>query len=144
MLNLYSDPGLAETYVPYPLSGGNASQSGQSLIFDAATNVDAISLPDSNADFIDRIALAGQYHISVNVANYASGDGRAKLCLGAYASLGITGDGWSTPVPITAGTVRTKTLGLFGISTGATFDIVPDPETITEENPGGEAVRITT
>lgn len=132
-LNLYSDPALAATYVPF---GSGITQDGSSLIFDAALNTHAMSLPDSNADFIDRIALGGQYHISVHVSGYDSGDARAKLCLGGYVQLGITGDGWSDPVPITAGTIRNKTLGLFGQSGGTTLTISPD------EN--GEAIRITT
>lgn len=131
-MNLYSDPGLEANYVAF---GSGITQDGNSLVFDNALSSHAISLPDGNSDFIDRIALAGQYHISVHVSGYSSGDARAKLCLGGYAQLGITGDGWSAPVLITAGTARTKTLGLFGIS-GTSLTICPD------EN--GEAIRITT
>ena len=135
-LNLYSDPGLAATYVPYPLSGGSISQSGNSLIFDAALNTQAISLPSGDADFLDRIASGGTYHISVFVSGYVNGSPRAKLCGGSFVSLGVTADGWSAPVAVVAGTSRGLTLGLFGIGTGCSLTITPDAN--------NEAIRITT
>lgn len=135
-LNLYVDPALAATYTAF---GSGIAHVNDTFVFNDATNLDAQSIVNGNAilpDLLDRIAAGGKYYISVNVANYAHGDGRAKLCAGSYFSLGITGNGWSTPVAITAGTARNWGIGFYGISAGGMFDIIPDAY--------GEAIRITT
>lgn len=135
-LNLYADPALAATYTAF---GSGIAHTGNTLAFNDATNLDAQSIVAGNAilpDLFDRIAAGGKYYISVNVANYDHGGGRAKLCAGSYVNLGIAGNGWTTPVAITAGTSRTWGIGFYGISAGGTFDIIPDAN--------NEAVRITT
>lgn len=134
--NLYPDPSLATVYS----QGGSAmTHVGNTFVLVAAGAGNAQAMLSSNPSFpdlMDRIAAGGLYHVSVNVANYVGGDGRAKLCAGSYADLGVTGNGWSTPAPVIAGASRFWGAGFYGSGNLATFDIVPD------EN--GEAVRITT
>jgi hypothetical protein len=79
------------------------------------------------------IAANDVVNMSVFVSGYSSGSAAARLRAGTYVDLGITADGWTTPVSITAGTSTTQSLFIRG-TTASTLRISPDTT--------GEAIRI--
>jgi len=133
MPNLYPDPALASG--DYSAMGGFAKD-GTALVASDAGIFDVIALEGPiEGDFFGFIAKAGQYQVSVHVADHEQGGAHARIRAGAFTDLGIAGDGWTFPITVTAGTNEQVSFVLRGSNNGR-FRIVPD------EN--GEAIRITT
>lgn len=135
-MNHYPDPALASA--DYAFIGSAISKAGDVIGFNDAVSSDYIYTNHTATLGLavkQAIARSGIYSISVHVANYVQGDAQARLRTGTSFPLGISGDGWSAPVEVTAGPNITTSFFLRGLD-GATFDIVPDAN--------GEAIRITT
>jgi hypothetical protein len=126
MTNLYPDPGLADPADYSFINTPGMAFALPAIVFDNANTTDAVSTTGQLAsDIVAAIAVNDVVNMSVFVAGYSGGSASARLHGGSFVDLGIAGDGWTTPVSITAGTNAPASLTIRGTS-GSSFRITLD------------------
>jgi hypothetical protein len=139
--NLYKhiDPTLQSA--DYRTFGTGVAINGSAFEFNGAGPTSAIG-SGTGLDLTDLIndyfAKGGAYEISVFVSGHSNSSVQAKLLNGASANLNVAGNGWTSPVPITAGVATGSGLAFLGVS-ATVLNILPDTN-----DPDGSFVRITT
>lgn len=124
-MNLYPDPDitLPGCYMFFSQPGISYDLVEGEIVFTDANGNDAfLTFGQLLNDLLAAIGPGAALTISFNVKGYVGGGLRARVRNGTYAFITPTGDGWTAPVSLTAGTTAA---GLMCVANGgpSTFRI---------------------